>query len=78
MVIIIIPFVFWGMGSSIRGGNKNTRVFNRIKKNTQHKNLVNFIKKSFTKSKKLDANDQIEKILSNFIGEKLISEKEKF
>ena len=21
--IIIIPFVFWGMGSSIRGGSKN-------------------------------------------------------
>ena len=24
--IIIIPFVFWGMGSSIRGGSKNTVV----------------------------------------------------
>ena len=24
MGIIIIPFVFWGMGSSFVGGNKNT------------------------------------------------------
>ena len=24
--IIIVPFVFWGMGSSIRGGNKNVVV----------------------------------------------------
>ena len=26
LVIVVIPFVFWGMGTSFRGGNKNVVV----------------------------------------------------
>ena len=40
--IIVIPFVFWGMGSSFRGGNKNVIVvINKEKFSTQE--FVNFI-----------------------------------
>jgi len=66
--IIIIPFVFWGMGSSIRGGNKNiVVVIDKEKYSIQ--DFSEYIKR--TAVKKVEAND-IQSFLSNFIGEKLI------
>ena len=66
--IIIIPFVFWGMGSSIRGGSKNTVVvIDKEKYSIQE--FSEFIKK--TAVKKVEPND-IQDFLTNFIGEKLI------
>ena len=66
--IIIIPFVFWGMGSSIRGGSKNIVVVIGKEKHSIQE-LSDFIKKSSVK--KVEPND-IENFLSAFIGEKLI------
>ena len=34
LVIIIIPFVFWGMGSTFRGGDKNVIVVIEKEKHT--------------------------------------------
>ena len=66
--IIIIPFVFWGMGSSIRGGNKNVVVvIDKEKYSIQE--FSEYIKR--TAIKKVEAND-IQDFLSSFIGEKLI------
>ena len=66
--IIIIPFVFWGMGSSIRGGSKNTVVvIDKEKYSIQE--FSDFIKK--TAVKKVEAHE-IQDFLSSFIGEKLI------
>ncbi len=66
--IIIIPFVFWGMGSSITGGSKNVVVvIDKEKYSTQH--FGNFIKR--TALKKVEAND-VEEFLFAFISEKLI------
>ena len=66
--IIIIPFVFWGMGSSITGGSKNVVVvIDKEKYSIQH--FSNFIKK--TALKKVEAND-VEGFLFAFISEKLI------
>ena len=68
--IIIIPFVFWGMGSSITGGSKNVVVvIDKEKYSIQH--FSNFIKK--TALKKVEAND-VEGFLFAFISEKLIEE----
>ena len=37
LVIVIIPFVFWGMGSSITGGSKNVVVvIDKEKYSIQH------------------------------------------
>ena len=66
--IIIIPFIFWGMGSSIRGGNKNIVVVIE-KEKYSIQDLSDFIKRSAVK--KVEASE-IEGFLSNFIGEKLI------
>ena len=66
--IIIIPFIFWGMGSSIRGGSKNVVVVIGKEKHSIQE-LSNFIKRSAVK--KVESNE-IEGFLSAFIGEKLI------
>ena len=66
--IIIIPFIFWGMGSSITGGSKNVVVvIDKEKYSTQQ--LSNFISRTAVKKVKAD---EIEGFLSAFIGEKLI------
>ena len=67
--IVIIPFVFWGMGSSFRGGDKNIIVVIENEKYTTEA-FVNFIRK-FSSDKKIEKN-KIEEFLSAFIGDKLI------
>ena len=66
--IIILPFVFWGMGSSIRGGDKNI-VVEIDKEKYSIQEFSEFIKK--TAVKKVEPND-IQDFLTNFIGDKLI------
>ena len=68
--IVIIPFVFWGMGSSFRGGDKNIIVVIEKEKYSVQA-FVDFIKKFASPDKKID-NNQIEEFLSAFIGDKLI------
>ena len=68
--IIIIPFVFWGMGSSLSGGNKNVIVvIDKEKYSIQE--FVDFIRENATPNQKVKVED-IESFLSAFIGEKLI------
>ena len=68
--IIVIPFVFWGMGSSFIGGSKNiVVVINKEKYSIQE--FSDFIQKFVTRDKKIQVS-QIEELLSSFIGEKLM------
>ena len=68
--IIVIPFVFWGMGSSITGGSKNVVVkIDKEKFSTQ--DFVNFIR-SFSPTDQAVTSDQIDKLLATFIGNKLM------
>ncbi len=72
--IIIIPFVFWGMGSVFSGGNAN----NVAKINNEaisSKDFTNFINESRLTSEIIKANidkNIIEQILSELVSEKLI------
>ncbi len=68
--IVIIPFVFWGMGSAFTSGSKNIVVIiDKEKYSTQ--NFINFIQKN-TKGEEKISSSLIEELLSIFIGEKLI------
>ena len=68
--LVIIPFVFWGMGNSFFGGNKNIVVkINKDKFSTQ--DFVNFIQSSGVNTRKITS-EEIDKLLSIFIGDKLI------
>ena len=54
--IIIIPFVFWGMGSSFVGGSKNIIVIIEKEKYSMSE-FGNFVDKfAVTTNKKIDAN----------------------
>ena len=68
--IVVIPFIFWGMGSSFVGGNKNI-VLSIDKEKYSTQDFVDFIRKFFSPNQEITA-DQIEEILTIYIGEKLI------
>ncbi len=79
--IIILPFVFWGMGDVFRGGNQNVIVTIDSKKiSTQEfMNYLNRLNLKEEQIKNLYKTDLIEQILSDFIGRKVMSlEIEKF
>ena len=68
LVIVIIPFVFWGMGSSFFGGNTNIVVVIGKEKYTVQE-FSNFINSTATKKVEVE---EIDEFLSDFISEKLI------
>ena len=70
--IIVIPFVFWGMGGSIVGGSKNIVVkIDSEKYSTQE--FVEFIQRFSDPDKKI-LSSQVEGFLSAFISEKIIEQ----
>ncbi len=72
--IIILPFVFWGMGDVFRGGNQNVIAsIDSEKISTQE--FVEYIRRLNLKEeqiKNLPKTDLIEKILSGYIGKKVM------
>ena len=73
LLLIAIPFIFWGMGPVFQGGKQNTIAeIGNEKISTQE--FVNYIRYNAPNPdfETLDKN-LIEKLLSNFIGEKLIA-----
>ncbi len=73
--IIILPFVFWGMGDVFRGGNQNViATIDSEKVSTQE--FVNYVSRlnlNEAQIKNLKKTDLIEKILSEYIGRKVMS-----
>ena len=73
--IIILPFVFWGMGDVFRGGNQNViATIESDKISTQEfVNYVNRLNLNEEQIKNLPKTDLVEQILSDFIGKKVMS-----
>ena len=74
LVLIAIPFIFWGMGPIFQGGKQNTIAeIGKEKISTQE--FINYIRYN-APSPDFETVDKdlIEKLLSNFIGEKLIAQ----
>ena len=73
--IIILPFVFWGMGDVFRGGNQNVvATVDSSKISTQE--LINYINRlnlNEEQVKNLSKTDLVEQILSDYIGKKVMS-----
>ena len=73
--IIILPFVFWGMGDVFRGGNQNvvaTVESNKIS-TQEFMNYLNRLSLNEEQIKNLSKTDLIEQILSDYIGKKVMS-----
>ena len=72
LFIVAIPFIFWGMGPVFQGGKQNVIVeIGKDKISTQE--FYNYIRNYAPPEQTMDSN-LIEKLLSNFIGEKLIAQ----
>ena len=73
--IIILPFVFWGMGDVFRGGNQNIIASIDSKKVSTQEfvNYVNRLNLNEEQVKNLSKTDLIEQILSEYIGRKVMA-----
>jgi len=73
--IIILPFVFWGMGDVFRGGNQNVVATVESKKiSTQEfMNYLRQINLNEEQIKNLPKTDLVEQILSQYIGKKVMA-----
>ena len=73
--IIILPFVFWGMGDVFRGGNQNViATVDSNKISTQEfVNYINRLNLNKEQIKNLSKTDLVEQILSDYIGKKVMS-----
>ncbi len=72
--IIILPFVFWGMGDVFSGGNKNV-VASVDNKKISTQEFVDYLRRlnlNEKQIKELRKTDLIEKILSEYIGKKVM------
>ena len=74
IVIIILPFLFWGMGDVFRGGNQNILATIDSEKISAQSfvEYVNRINLSKEQKKNLNKTDLLDKILSEYIGKKII------
>ena len=70
LFIVILPFVFWGMGDLFSGGNQNT-IANIGKDKISAQEFIEFAKNNVPKDNEINKNS-IERLLYSFIGEKLI------
>ena len=73
--IIILPFVFWGMGDVFRGGNQNViATIDSKKLSTQEfVNYLNRLNLNEEQIKNLPKTDLMEQILSEYIGKKVMA-----
>ena len=73
--IIILPFVFWGMGDVFRGGNQNVIATVDSKKISTQEFLsyLNQLNLNEEQIKNIKNTDLLEKILSEYIGKKVMS-----
>ena len=72
--IIILPFLFWGMGDVFRGGNQNI-IASIDSEKISSQNFINYLNRlnlDEQTRKNLNNSDLVEKILSDYIGKKII------
>lgn len=72
--ILILPFIFWGMGDIFRGGNQNI-VATIDSEKIHSQEFVNFVNKLDLNEKQisqLKSSGMLEQILSEYIGKKII------
>ena len=72
LFIVAIPFIFWGMGPVFQGGKQNV-IVEIGKDKIQTQEFIDYIRNYATQEEMSESNF-VEKMLSNFIGEKLIAQ----
>ena len=74
IIIIILPFLFWGMGDVFRSGNQNVVATIDSEKVSAQEFLayLNRLNLNDEDRKSLTSTDLLDKILSDYIGKKII------
>ena len=75
IAIIILPFLFWGMGDVFRGGNQNILATIDSEK-ISAQNFVGYVNRlnlNEEQRKNLNKTDLLDKILSDYVGKKIIA-----
>jgi len=72
LLVVAIPFIFWGMGDVFSGGNKNT-IFKIGRKNYSTQEFIEYAKNNLSGEQEVSPK-LIENLLTKYIGEKLILE----
>ena len=73
--IIILPFLFWGMGDVFRGGNQNILATIESEK-ISAQNFVQYVNRlnlNEEQRKKLNKIKLLDKILSDYVGKKIVA-----
>ena len=72
--IIILPFVFWGMGDVFSGGNKNivATIGSEKISTKEFADYLNRLNLTEEQRKNLKKSNLLNEILSNYIGKKII------
>ena len=72
--IIILPFLFWGMGDVFSGGSQNVvaKIDSQKISTRDFINYLNILNLSDQERKNLPKTDLVEKILSDYIGKKVL------
>ena len=75
IAIIILPFLFWGMGDVFRGGNQNILATIDSEKISAQRfvEYLNRLNLSEKQRENLNKTDLLDKILSDYIGKKIIT-----
>jgi len=75
IAIIILPFLFWGMGDVFRGGNQNILATVDSEKISAQvfAQYVNRLNLNDEQRKNLSKSDLLDKILSDYVGKKIIN-----
>ena len=75
IAIIILPFLFWGMGDVFRGGNQNILATIDSKKISAQSfvEYLNRLNLSEKQRENLNKTDLLDKILSDYVGKKIIT-----
>ena len=73
--IIILPFVFWGMGDVFSGGNQNViaKIDSKKISTQEFMNYINRLELNEEQIKNISKTDLVEQILSDYIGKKVMS-----
>jgi peptidyl-prolyl cis-trans isomerase D len=73
--IIILPFLFWGMGDVFRGGNQNVLATVDSEKISAQSfvSYVNRLNLSEQQRENLSTTDLLDKILSDYVGKKIMT-----
>ena len=71
LVVMVIPFIFWGMGGSFNAGNSNN-IAKIDNYNISTQDFIDYLNTQNLNSEEINQNNMLEQVLSDLISKKLL------